>query len=122
MIAGVWVYLLKPPRDQRLADLLAVRTGSARIASTFIEQRVFEPNFYLGYDKAGALSEFANVDVFMRQTAKDIVEEAIEIADPTPKPPTPRPPPDFGGSVREQDDDEDEEEEDDDDDDDDDED
>jgi hypothetical protein len=82
--SGVFVYYLQPPTDHRRSELLAVRTGSARIGTIPIEQRIFSPHFYLGRDQAGALSEHKNIVDFMRTTAWGIVDEALESAEPTP--------------------------------------
>lgn len=49
---------------------------------TVTEQRVREDHFYLGYDKAGALSENAHIQEFMHLTALAIVESALEMAIP----------------------------------------
>ena len=84
--SGLWVYQFKPTEDRNRRNVLAVRTGSARVACTPIEQRCAERRFFLGHDKAGAPSEHANVVGFMQRLALSIVEDALLAAEPSRKP------------------------------------
>uniref|UniRef100_A0A7S2HCA5 Uncharacterized protein n=1 Tax=Haptolina brevifila TaxID=156173 RepID=A0A7S2HCA5_9EUKA len=81
--AGFWLYELHFPRGEARQRLLDTRMGSACVGNTLLEQRVREERYFLGYDKAGALSEHANIRDFMHRTALAIVETALEAAEPT---------------------------------------
>ena len=86
----------------------------------FARVQVREDVFYCGYDKAGALNEHAHLPEFMQRTARNIVETALEIAEPAPQPVEPvaaEGAEGDGEKEEDEDEDEDEDEEDDDDDD-----
>ena len=60
-----------------------MRAGSLRLGSVPLELRVREVQWYLGRNSAGHLNPRTNVQQFMRQEARAIIEHAMETADPS---------------------------------------